>query len=464
MKSIKQLLTNASLFSLFFIICFSAAFYFGNQYFPEFAHSSNLPIVNYTDYLHLSAQQVVQIFGLADSASYVKYAQSFLQNGGLISWMTHLWPPGQPMIIAGVIKLFGDSSYPLKMLYLIIGLWSLAFVFVYHSLARIKNPVIKIFIALVPLYLEVFRSWIFGYAILMSEGTSLPLLIIAFCLLITWLREDKQKYLIASACVFALLAYIRGYFEMFGNFILLLTVIYIIYRCIYLKIVTGSLNGLLSKKLRTILIALLVFNLILVPWRIYHRIQDHTFSWQQMGLIWPSFWTPTSYFPTGNIACEVQPDLCKLLYQNDISVGPKLKNSLYLKLTLMTFITHPFVWYGVKLKAFNAFWFGENNGVIGWGDLIKHKTLLLIEGIVILLAGVISVILSGILWRKYLPRETKDLCVFSLGFLAFNVGLFTFFHYEPRYSLDLQLFFVYLPFWLFFGFEKNEVRNVDRKL
>lgn len=463
----KKISAYAILYIIFFSIFSIAGFYLGNKNFPDFAKSFNLPILTYPDYLHLSAKKLISIFGESDAANYVSSALFLVKNGYFELWMTHLWPPGQPLITAAIFKLFGESAYPLKMFYLTAATWALAFVLIYHSLTKIKNVLLKIILTLMPLYFLVFNTWIFVYGIVLSETLTLPLFVIAACLFILWLQNHRLSYLLWSIVVFAMLSYFRGFFELFGNFLIVLVIFNILFKITKnyftlrlcnpelsaqntLKLLFQKRKEILSKKILSIIAALFVFSILLLPWRIYNFTHSNTFAWQSMGsVIWPSFWAPKAFFPTANVACETQPEWCILLSKSDPNQN-LFPYEFYRGLTLITFIEDPIKWYYIKARHFNALWFGCNNIAYEWHDLLKHHRLALIEGSIIFLIGIASIIVSAFIWT--------ELFLFSTIFLIFNFIVFTFFHYEPRYSLFLQLFFIYLPLWLWCA--KREFRLV----
>ncbi|MBA3707172.1 MAG: hypothetical protein H0W84_15095 [Bacteroidetes bacterium] len=375
--------------------------------------------------------------------------------------MAALWPPGQALMIAAVFKLFGETAFPLKMLYLAVSTWALMLTCVYHSLEKIKKPVLKFSLCFLPFFFSVFQTWVFDDSLVLSENVSLPLFIIGFCFFIFWLQDKKWGYLIASAAIFAALAYFRGYFEVFGRFLALAMVIYLI----ILKI--KSKKTILTPKVITMMSALLVFMMLLMPWRIYNSKHFGTYSWQPgMTVMWPFYWVPDSKSSfhgeaAENTACHIQPELCSYFYTRDLSLQPggTLPSSFYRMLTLTALLEHPIAWYGVKAKAFNVFWFGEHNIPLSWNEIL-HRPIMLLGGVLIFLSGVFSLIYSAFLWfRKKLFLGQKELFVFSGSFIFFNFILFTFFHFEPRYSLYLQLLFIYLPLWLFFGFNENSQRD-----
>jgi len=476
MVEIKQVINKISIYILFLLITLFCAHYFGQINYPKFAHDTQLMTSGYTSFksfLQMSAQQMVEHFGPGDPASYIKSAMFFSQNGYFLEGFAVLWPPGQALTVLLIFKLFGQLSYPLKMFYLSIAIWSLAFTFVYYSLTRIKNILLKIVISLSPFYFLSFQTWIFGYSLILSENLSLPLFVIGLCYIVRWCQYKKLINLIAASIVFAILAYYRGYFEIFSRIVIIFTLFHLFYitgkTILFKKIqntnlsykqilknITSGSKEIYSAKLRAVIIGLLIFSSLLIPWRIYMFKHFHTIAWQNMAYAWVLFWSKDpQMYGTMNNACLVEPRWCDFLYTYDIKDhhGTLLGAKFYAMATIDTLLLHPIKWYTQKVKYFNGFWFGENSSSPTWSMLLTDYKLLFFQNSIILLAGIVSIFYSLIRW-KTLSEEKKDFLTFANLFVFFNFVLFTFFHFEQRYSLYLQLLFIYLPFWLFLGFKK----------
>ena len=114
-----------------------------------------------------------------------------------------------------------------------------------------------------------------------------------------------------------------------------------------------------------------------------------------------------------NTPCHVSPSVCHSLDEYDPKKN-KLGYSFYKELALITFVLHPIDWYRYKGRFFSELWFGHK--ARGWAR---------VEGTTVALMGI----------------------VFAIGFLLFNIAVFTFLHFEWRYSIFLRVFFVMLPWW-----------------
>lgn len=456
------------LFLLYLAIVFPVAFISARERYYNLLQSLPFHTQYFTDYLNLSASEFSNAVGVLDMGSYIKAAQFFMLHGSFQQWTLKSWPVGQPLFLALIFDLFGESHYPLTMLIFSIPLWSLTLFFVYNSLSDINNLSIRFILSLSPLYFETIRDYIFGAELFMSEAITIPLFIISICFFLKWLQHHERRYLIIMAFLVAISAYFRGYFEVFGNFtaclILTMFLLKIISECTVKKIrrPTSNLqdelrnvfknNVITNGRSKDILIAVLVFVVTLLPGRVYNYIYLNSFSWlQYSSLVWTDFWQPDRILnipsnQTYNVACHIYPKICEILSKHDLAFG-SFDPRFYRDLTLITLLQHPFMWYAAKLKYFNVFWFGDFTRSLSWLDLITNDKWKLFEGVVVMFLGISSTIWSGFHVRRGQSLQIKGLFLFSLLFCFFNVCLFTFFHYEGRYSLYLRIFFIYLPIW-----------------
>lgn len=457
---------NLILFSLFFLITLVLGYTFGHHYYSGFPSPETLAVAHtYADYLKLPAPSIIQFFGMMDASSYIKGALFFLQNGYFQPWISAAWPPGESLLIAFIIKFTGLSYYPFKMLLLSVFSWSIVFLLVFFTLGNIQNIYLRFFLSLAPLLIHFFQTWVFDYGLILSENLSLPLFIMGICLMIRWLQiapvSSKSNFLlILSALLFALTAYFRGYFELFfGQFLAAVMIVFIAYKLIS-KLYSGKQNPLLTSRLKTIIFSLILFHVILIPWRIYQFHHTGSYSWQQLAsAVWIDFWQPRSVYADANIPCLIHPDWCQFFYLHDLSQkASMLDYRFYRSMSIMALIEHPFAWLWMKAKLFNLFWFGDSNIPIGWRHLL-HQPVMLVENFLIFLSGVFCLIYSSRLYfQQKITLTQKGLLIFLGLFILFNFILYTFFHYEPRYSLYLQTVFIYWPIWLFSENNKNRSR------
>ena len=186
--------------------------------------------------------------------------------------------------------------------------------------------------------------------------------------------------------------------------------------------------------------ALTIFSALLIPWRIANLQRGTSLAWLHADYFWGNAWKPDNslhkmYALSGiNTPCHVSPSVCHSLDEYDPKKN-KLGYSFYKELALITFLLHPIDWYRYKGRFFSELWFGHKPR--GWAR---------VEGTTIALMGIAGFII--LFWKKraHSPRSVYFL-VFAIGFLLFNIAVFTFLHFEWRYSIFLRVFFVMLPCW-----------------
>jgi hypothetical protein len=427
------------------------------------------PTTNFLTFLHLSTTDFAKALGQTDMASYVRFANFLMEkNYAQLPYYLKTWPPALPFIIIVISKLTGITAYPLKMFLLNVITWSLAFLFVYHSLINAKNTLLRILLSLLPLILASFRLWIFGDGLFLTESISLPLFVIATCLFLRWLESQQLSPLLGMTATFFVLAFFRDYLQTFASFLIIMLALWILWCNVKLfwrnnktsyKIHALVLrNEILKKNNKNLIIASIVFLLLLLPWRIYLYQHTGSMSWGHQGVIWQNFWDPTffTYYKDGTIPCLIEPKICNILYQYNIKPFPYTNYEFYRNLSLMTLLTHPLQWYGIKIRYFHVFWFGTSITPTfhSWHDLLTKHLELLLEGVLIFFVGIIALLGCYYYQRKTHDFFYKGLTIFTFLFIIFNFLVFSIYHFEPRYSLYLRIYFLYLPCWVWFGHKK----------
>jgi len=413
-----------------------------------------------------TATEVEQWAGRADVGSYIRGAQYFLEHGRFYASTINLWPPGQTYLAALIIRFTGEGYYPAKILALNAVLWWLAVMMVFESLRAIPYGTVRVILSIVPFFFENIRSWIFGYGVLGSESFAHPLFIISVCLFLQWSRTSTVRSIVAMAFAMAALAYLRGYFEMLGNvMILVITMLAVLQLSVaVLRATITDGEGILqasagvvrrprthlTPRMQTALVAALVFFLLLLPWRLYNVERGNTLSWIHANYYWSAIWKPDSsanrlYVNLGiNIPCHVDPKTCEALQQSEVLRNDKqFAQTFFKRLTVVTFLTHPVSWYMHRAKYFHVFWFGST-----WEALFSKHKWRFAEGTLLLAAAVFSVVAGIAAARRTNAKRLRLFLIYIGTFALFNLVLFTFLHLQYRYSIFIRLFCAYLPVWI----------------
>ena len=123
--------------------------------------------------LQLAPQRMAQIFGDADSGSYLKAALSLIakgQNTPEWAWVLNLWPPGMVWLDAGIIR-FSPLDYGVTIGLITALLWSATLsVLTWPFMRRMKPAVVVLLVELAILGTSPFQSWMFDEGLFYADG------------------------------------------------------------------------------------------------------------------------------------------------------------------------------------------------------------------------------------------------------------------------------------------------------
>lgn len=411
--------------------------------------------------LSWTATELANWAGGADVGTYLKGAKYYIENGEFEDWVVNLFPPGQMYYTVFLIKTTGEDYFPLKMLLTAALSWLLVFLAATRILNRGYSHLAVPVMVLIPMYFSGIREYVFGYGVLGAEMLSMPLFVLlAYMIFLFSEKYNDIKYLTCVALILAILSYMRGYFEIFGNFLIVFLVLLvaanILFRtCQYHALEAGSFSirgfvgGIiklkdkwLPLKIRSIALIMFILILLLLPWRLSNVERGFTMSWLHADYYWGLVWksdedTHPAFRNTGiNTPCRTDPKLCEILgaYENN-SEGQSIPFSVYGKQAILTFVTKPVIWYKNKLEYFDNLWFGND-----WKYELKERTGKFIEGVLVLISPLLFYSYYLVNW-KTASRGCRDLYISSSVFVLFNIMLFTLLHFETRYSIFLKLLF-----------------------
>lgn len=388
--------------------------------------------------LDWSAPRVIEVFsggpdrpyGGADLASYLIAGKHVLRAGRFDASYVRFWPPGMPVTIAGVIAASGEARYPFKMVLLSVIFWSLAFTAVILlSAPRPRTALITAGVLCFLLFPQL-RDWTFGFGSLAAESYSHAFFLAAMAMVFATIKCERVAFAIAAAVLFGLAAYYRAVFELTGL---------IVFAALLLAAIVSR-----KRSLRIAAIAaVLSFNAVLLPWRLYKHHWFQTASWYSAGdeYVYGTLWFREEqlswYMHAGNPACHVEPVRCAELHAR--AVPPS--GDEYKRESLRALAEHPLEWTAFKLKQATWLWFDRGPKTLA-GD-----PLALIEGSALLLFGAAGVAL--LVRRAIRTRETSAIgaLVAVSAIFAAHAGMFLFLHFEWRYSQPLRTLCFFLPWW-----------------
>jgi hypothetical protein len=405
--------------------------------------------------LNLSATDFIEKFSANDVANQLKFAMEYLSgDANLPNWVLNLWPPGMPIIDGAVLFFSGAQAIPLKFYIIAIFIYALTFFLVYRKLSVGKfSPSLLILCSLAPFFIYTFRISLFsGFAFMSSDYFCFILLALVWVILAKTQCKNYNNLYFAMA-ILILMAYLRTFYFSFFYFLILVVFliasIKILVQREYKKIYPIRFNKVIKKPITKIFLVFCFGWVLFLPWKlIYLQKYVQPFEWTMKDQVWAAQWRndyPDNTFLVGiNIPCQVEPDICAKLFPfqlKDTWATPILGADFYKRLTLSTFIAHPFSWLSKKLELFPVFWF--NSGFKGdwwrggYAQGLVESSVLLIGCLILGIVAIYRTLKNIISSDKSLLDES--LYIFSLAFILYNIIVFNFAHFEARYSMPLKL-------------------------
>lgn len=396
--------------------------------------------------LSMDASEFTVLFKGSDIAEQLKWSLSFLEglrNGS--NWVFNLWPPGMPFLYLLVVGISGPLYFPLKMLFLAALFYGLSGYILsasFNKQAPLAIFSIKI-LYLIPFFYSSFSTIVFsGLGIFSSDFYCLWLLSILFYFLSTSMNV-ANKVLIAF--IFSALIYLRSFyyisFSLLYKIFFLISILYV-----FSYLMKYGAMGAISRVVRlpsfkTMALILISTWLFIAPWKFFYLFQNKLdFPWTSTDQVWAAQWRddyPKDTFLVGlNTSCLIQKELCNKLSVFQLSdnwATPTLGSNFYRNLTIITFIENPRSWYREKYRVFNSLWFE--------GHEVRLKTLTgsdFLSFFLLIFAILFPFALLLGLKKKWINDANIHIYLIYLFFCLQNLVVFTFAHYEPRYSLPLK--------------------------
>ncbi|WP_446810832.1 hypothetical protein ACH50O_04445 [Methylomonas sp. 2BW1-5-20] len=368
------------------------------------------------------------------------------------SWIFNLWPPGFVLLEALLLTLFGSNA-PMPLLLLVISAGLFAAIMM--EMRRILVSSFGQWAWLIPLLIFCFAEarvfLISPLGLMFGEWLSIACFFWAVLLLV----RTTLKAAILAGMFFAFAAYARSQFEFFLNVMLFVSIALAIVSSLRKK--QGVDNW--SQASRLLLIALLVAQLFMLPWRIYHLNQGHDLRWVYTGplIIEASLSTDIALQEKGggflaqggiNMACHIAPEHCG-----------ETSSSVYWRI----FLGHPYEWIKGKVKLLPRYWFAPTTSLT-----VPNAQPDLVD---VLLKGALLVCFVGMLWSLWRVRDTNGAPAWlgvSLGLVAAHCVIIAFSHFEVRYFFFIKMYSLFSftlllsvptesrPYWGFGSSKLNE--------
>lgn len=427
----------------------------------------------------LNKEEIEKSCGVGDCGGYIRYEEGLFNSQSpfrsSLEYYLRAWPPGMPLFIHAIVKVTGDDHYVTKMAVVVGVLYGLAFFLIFYSLSGFGSSVFPFLLILMLLFMETFTLWNLGLGVLYAESKSFPLFLASIAALVLGFRASSSKFMILAGLLMGLSAYFRAFFGPVGTVffggLLLIPISYLrftpwkgVITLIYDKkmnqlfpLFKKAFSEIISPARRRFLVLVslpfLVFQISLLPWKLHNYYYYNQFVFTNPSdSTWAILWLPPELLPgfvaAGNSACISDPELCAVIkeHPSDYPIQ-SLK-----KLAIMTFIKHPFRWYGYRLENFHWLWVSRP-----WKINDMTSFFFVAESILYAILGLAGFVLVRRSWK------VEQVRYFSWGVILFcllNVAIFSLVHFEYRYSGPLRFFFFFFPFWVLSLRKAPEVEGV----
>lgn len=399
--------------------------------------------------LAATAEDFIQQFPNYDISHQLKFAVDYVRDGSVADWVLNLWPPGMPVLYSLILQLSGSDHFPLKIITLSALLYSLASYFVYRSIAPVRFSPTALLASIFPLVYASFKnSIILDMGLFSSDFFCFALLAILLSLLFR--VEDRSFIRLAQmAIIFAALAYFRSFYFIFIKLLTVVSLFFLVTWAVYAASNRGwratIQNFVQCKAATTVGMVLLLTWVLLLPWKVYLEVNEKNFEWTVTDQVWAAQWrNDLPPFLVGmNTPCILENDICEQLMPfqyPDTWATPKLGSDFYKRLSIATFVSSPIKWYGEKTKVFNNLWFDEKklNRKMTAPQLLQYMVSagLLVTCFYLAFLTVVRSVYNVLRHRSLI--KNNGLYLLFTFFCLYNLLVFTFVHYEPRYSIPLK--------------------------
>jgi hypothetical protein len=342
-------------------------------------------------------------------------------------WIVNLWPPGFMLIEAAILKLLGDKT---PILIVLLGLSLFTYAWLLFKLRTRISSSIGSWSWLLPLAFfatPITSAFIFyPTALLFGEWLSIACFIGGIlCLL-----DDSKRASYAAGVLIASAAYVRPQYEVMAKGMLL-----------YALLMWGWLYIRQHKRaLPNLVLALLIAQAVMLPWRLYHWVADGNPAWTFTdGLrIELSLKDDASLIAGGggfevtggiNVACHLEPVAC----------GSNSKNAYF-----RIFFSHPWQWVVAKAQILPKYWFASVSNFTAPADDVSSAD--------ILINSVYLLLLFAVFYLNWSIRKLRVAQVFwcaNAGVMLTYGLVFLFAHFEVRFFFFLKVYALAISFLLF---------------
>ena len=407
-----------------------------------------------------SPQELLPVLGFSDSGNYLRGAIDLqdLVIGADNRWIFNLWPPGQMLLLAIVIKL--GLPPVLTMMIVFAFLWS-----VIGAVIFLKAFSTKIWYALVPFVLILwftdspFVGWNQSEGALGTDGIGAAVLCLLFIYFsILWRKVIQGTVLnpwISGLAVSATLSFLSHL-----RIIFLFSIIFSFILVMAMRIVkqlpknvskwrkeNPSLDKFrlhVTQKTKLLVIIAMTFSLSLVPFTLFKSQMTDSISWSNSDYQWAQRWMTDEYLTKNNAgflvdgganwACEIDPARCEVIQKSELRAQNPYSgfNSYdftdFRNLAFISIFRNPVGFLENRITGLGKAFTGDAGTAVGSNSNFLRGVIFLLMYIYLLARGITKL------------RRLDEFELFTLLMLVGLVAPLFVAHFETRYLMPAQAF------------------------
>ncbi|RKP50864.1 hypothetical protein D7S89_07270 [Trinickia fusca] len=376
------------------------------------------------------------LVGWNDPRSFGTAAKDIAAHGQLSgdnAWIFHLWPPGFIFLEAGILKVFG-ADVPIIF---VLEFFCCAFLGVMLLLQRdFLRPLIgRVASEVAPFILFLFpvaRIFLVEPAgVILGEAFSVASFLSGVLLVLRAIQAERLAWAVLAGLFLAVAAYFRSQYESLMLAATAVAVPLVLWQAV--KIVRGAAQTKHQATVivRSLLVALMVAHVLMLPWRIRNYHDRGGMGWvQTMDIVIQNALSSNEILLAGdgefviagggNLACRLEPGYCG-----------KTEKSLFFK----AFLHHMPEWYGIKLSLVPDYWMASPRNM----SLIRYPASL-VERIVNLVLMACVVMIVPLLGATRKHPVWPILLWANLSFFGGFFVIFSLVQFEVRYFYLIKIY------------------------
>jgi hypothetical protein len=407
-----------------------------------------------------SPQELLPVLGFSDSGNYLRGAIDLqdLVIGADNRWIFNLWPPGQMLLLAILIK-FGLPPV-LTLMIVFAFLWS-----VIGAVIFLKASSVKFWYALVPYVLILwftdspFVGWNQSEGALGTDGIGAAVLCLLFIYFsILWRKVSQGSAFnpwisgFAVSTTLSFLSHLR--------IIFLFSIIFSFMMVLAVRIVKQLPKNISksrvenpsfdkfrvhpTQKTKLLLITLMTFSVSLVPFTLYKSQITDSISWSNSDYQWAQRWMTDEYLTKNNAgflvdgganwACEIDPARCEVIQKNELRAQNPYSgfNSYdfaeFRNLAFISIFRNPVGFLENRITVLGKAFTGDAGAAVGSNSNLFRGVIFLLMYIYLVVRGVTRL------------RRLDEFELFTLFMLVGLVAPLFVAHFETRYLMPVQAF------------------------